>query len=150
MMHCGFYVSSRTGSCIPLPDKSSLVLASDLSPYRKGQEVVFLCLRHVDLHCDVERVGLPLLRKAWKLVSRASVKGLLLSSGTFVHGSISEDRGLDSPPASPDDNPVEDIEQAIASEWTRVEDTYGLERPPAWRKPGLHPSPNYSTSGRFP
>ena len=26
-------------------------------------------------------------------------------------------------------NPVEDIERAVASEWTRVEDTYGLERP---------------------
>ena len=61
MMHCGFDVSSRTGSCIPLPDKSGLVLASDLSPYRKGQEVVFLCLRHVDLRYDVERAGLPLL-----------------------------------------------------------------------------------------
>ena len=24
MMHCGFYVSSRTGSCIPLPDKHQL------------------------------------------------------------------------------------------------------------------------------
>ena len=86
---------------------------------------------------------------AWKLVSRASVTGLLLSSGAFVQGSISEDRGLDSPPASPDDNPVEDIEQAIASEdpgggYLRVRTT------PAWRKPGLHPSSNYSTSGRFP
>ena len=67
--------------------------------------------------------------EAWKLSSRASVKGLLLCSGTFVHGSISEDRGLDSSPASPHGNPVEDIEWAIASEWTRVEDTYGLERP---------------------
>ena len=67
--------------------------------------------------------------EAWKLFSRASVKGLLLCSGTFVHGSISEDRGLDSSPASPHGNPVEDIELAIASEWTRVEDTYGLERP---------------------
>ena len=67
--------------------------------------------------------------EAWKLVSHASVKGLLLSSGTFVHGRFSEDRGLDSPPASPDGNPGEDIERAVASEWTRVEDTYGLERP---------------------
>ena len=67
--------------------------------------------------------------EAWKLFSRASVKGLLLGSGTFVHGSISEDRGLDSSPASPHGNPVEDIERAVASEWTRVEDTYGLERP---------------------
>ena len=67
--------------------------------------------------------------EAWKLFSRASVKGLLLCSGTFVHGSISEDRRLDSSPASPHGNPVEDIERAIASEWTRVEDTYGLERP---------------------
>ena len=67
--------------------------------------------------------------EAWKLFSRASVKGLLLCSGTFVHDSISEDRGLDSSPASPHGNPVEDIERAIASEWTRVEDTYGLERP---------------------
>ena len=24
MMHCGCYVSSRTGSCIPLPDKHQL------------------------------------------------------------------------------------------------------------------------------
>ena len=24
MMHCGCYVSSRTGSCIPLPDKQQL------------------------------------------------------------------------------------------------------------------------------
>ena len=67
--------------------------------------------------------------EAWKLFSRASVKGLLLCSGTFVHGGISEDRGLDSSPASPHGNPAEDIERAIASEWTRVEDTYGLERP---------------------
>ena len=54
--------------------------------------------------------------EAWKLLSRASVKGLLLCSGTFVHGSISEDRGLDSSPASPHGNPVEDIERAVASE----------------------------------
>ena len=67
--------------------------------------------------------------EALKLVSRASVTGLLLSSDIFVQGSIFEDWGPDSPPTSPDDNPVEDIEQAIASEWTRVEDTYGLERP---------------------
>ena len=67
--------------------------------------------------------------EAWKLVSRASVKGLLLGSGIFVHGSISDDRGLDSPPASPHGSSVEDIERAVASEWTRVEDTYGLERP---------------------
>ena len=53
--------------------------------------------------------------EAWKLLSRASVKGLLLCSGTFVHGSISEDRGPDSSPASPHGNPVEDIERAIAS-----------------------------------
>ena len=46
-----------------------------------------------------------------------------------MHGSISEDRGLDSSPASPHGNPVEDIERAVASEWTRVEDIYGLERP---------------------
>ena len=51
-----------------------------------------------------------------------SVTGLLLCSGTFVHDSISEDRGLDSSPASPHSNPVEDIERAIASEWTRVEE----------------------------
>ena len=61
------------------------------------------------------------------------MKGLLLCSGTFVHGGTSEDRGLDSSldssPALLHGNPVEDIERAIASEWTRVEDTYGLERP---------------------
>ena len=67
--------------------------------------------------------------EAWKLFSRASVKGLLLGSGILAHGSISEDRGLDSSPASPHGSPVEDIERAVASEWTRVEDTYGLERP---------------------
>ena len=119
-----------------------------------GQEVVFLCLTKaawcwlVTCHlagkdrklysfaCDmwISAVTWSVLAclssgEAWKLVSRASVKGLLLSSGTVVHGSISEDRGLDSPPASPDGNPVEDIERAVASEWTRVEDTYGLERP---------------------
>ena len=119
-----------------------------------GQEVVFLCLTKaawywlVTCHltgkdrklysfaCDmwISIVTWSVLAclssgEAWKLVSRASVKGLLLSSGTFVHGSISEDRGLDSPPASPDGNPGEDIERAVASEWTRVEDTYGLERP---------------------
>ena len=90
---------------------------------------------------------------AWKLVSRASVKGLLLCSGTFAHGGISEDRGLDSSPASPHGNPAEDIERAIASEWTRVEDTYGLESvrtAPARRKPGLHPSSNYSANGHLP
>ena len=67
--------------------------------------------------------------EAWKLFSRASVKGLLLGSGILVHGSISDDRGLDSSPASPHGSSVEDIERAVASEWTRVEDTYGLERP---------------------
>ena len=44
--------------------------------------------------------------EAWKLFSRASVKGLLLCSGTFVHGGISEDRGLDSSPASPHGNQI--------------------------------------------
>ena len=125
-----------------------------------GQEVVFLCLTKAAWYwlvtcrltgkdrklysfaCDmwISIVTWSVLAclssgEAWKLVSRASVKGLLLSSGTFVHGSISEGRGLYSPPASPDGNPVEDIEQAIASEWTRVEDTYetnGETGQPLW------------------
>ena len=129
MMHCGHYVSSRTGSCIPLPDKAAgcwLVICHLIGKDRKLYSFA----------CDmwISAVTWSVLAclssgEAWKLVSHASVKGLLLSSGTFVHGSFSEDRGLDSPPASPDGNPVEDIERAVASEWTRVEDTYGLERP---------------------
>ena len=47
---------------------SALLLVSDLSPYRKGQEVVFLCLRHVDLPWDVVRAGLPLLGRGLEAV----------------------------------------------------------------------------------
>ena len=85
------------------------MLASDLSSYHKDRKLYsFAC----DMWISAVTWGvLACLSsgEAWKLVSHASVKGLLLSSGTFVHGSFSEDRGLDSPPASPDGNPVEDI-----------------------------------------
>ena len=47
---CGdFYFSSRTGSCIPLPESpSALPLVCALSSCRAGQEVEFLYLKHVD------------------------------------------------------------------------------------------------------
>ena len=67
--------------------------------------------------------------EAWKLHSSASVKGLLLGSGMVAQGSNLDDTGLDSPPASPRGSSDEGIEMSLASEWTRVEGTYGLERP---------------------
>ena len=130
MMHCGFYVSSRTGSCIPLPDKHQSCYW-EVTCYLTGKDrklYSFACDMWISFGTWSVLACLS-SGETWKLFSRASVKGLLLSSGIFVHGSISEDRGLDSSPASPQGNPVEDIERAVASEWTRVEDTYGLERP---------------------
>ena len=69
------------------------------------------------------------LGEAWKLYSLASVKGLLLGSGAVAQGSNFDDRGLDNPPASPHGSSDESIELSLASEWTRVEGIYGLERP---------------------
>ena len=69
------------------------------------------------------------LGEAWKLYSLASVKGLLLGSGAVAQGSNFDDRGLDNPPASPHGSSDESIELSLASEWTRVEGSYGLERP---------------------
>ena len=69
------------------------------------------------------------LGEAWKLFSIAPVQRLLLSSGAVAQGSNFDDRGLDNPPASPHGSSEESTELSLASEWTRVEGTYGLERP---------------------
>ena len=63
------------------------------------------------------------------LFSIASVQRLLLGSGVVAQGSNLDDRGLDNPPASPHGSSDESTELSLASEWTRVEGTYGLERP---------------------
>ena len=83
----------------------------------------------MDLLWDVERAGLPLLGRGLEAAVPCLSERAPTLFRNFCHGSISEDRGLDSSRASPHGNPVEDIERAVASEWTRVEDTYGLERP---------------------
>ena len=67
--------------------------------------------------------------EAWKLYSSASVKGFLLVSGIAAQGSNLDDMGLDSPPAPPHGSSNEGMEVSLASEWTRVEGTYGLWRP---------------------
>ena len=69
------------------------------------------------------------LGEAWKLFSIAPVQGLLLGSGAVAQGSNFDDRGLDNPPASPYGSTDESTELSLPSEWTRVEGTYGLERP---------------------
>ena len=63
------------------------------------------------------------------LSSIASVQRLLLGSGVVAQGSNFVDRELDNPPASPHGSSDESTELSLASEWTRVEGTYGLERP---------------------
>ena len=64
-----------------------------------------------------------------KLYSSASVKGCLLVSGLVAQGSLLDATGPDSPTTSPHDSSEEDVEIRLASEWTRVEGTYGLLRP---------------------
>ena len=57
------------------------------------------------------------------------MKGLLLGAGAVAQGSNFDDRGLDNPPALLHGSSDENMELSLAREWTRVEGTYGLERP---------------------
>ena len=80
----------------------------DLSSCRAGQEVVFLCLKHVDPpFCEGVSASF------WNGGTRKNLDAM----------------GLDSPTASPHGGSNEGMEMSLASEWTRVEGTYGLLRP---------------------
>ena len=57
------------------------------------------------------------------------MKGCLLFSGWVARGSLHDATGPVSPTTSPNDSSDEGVEIRLASEWTRVEGTYGLLRP---------------------